>query len=202
MPGFSPLEALRAVCSIVSACISAVLFWRATDGSMAFARPIRWRMVRVRRAQMAMYTTICLAWIGQAAVAGTVESPWPPTWPAITLTAAVLYTVIAIGLMAIYQYAKWADFERTVGDMPLIPDLDTAGVQTSIEARPILHDISTHMTIVLGHVSLLRNDTLISSAGIERLDAIDAQLDIIITLHDRAQKLIQSVSKEVAGEVG
>lgn len=199
MPGFSPLEAMRAGFAVIVACIVSVAFWRAPDGRMAFASPIRRRMVRVRRIQMAIYFSVALVWFGQAMSAATVESPWPPSWAAIVQTFAVSYTVLSLAFVAVYQYKKWSDFERIIGDMPLIPDIDDAGIQASIESRPIMHEINGKLTHLLGRLYELRHDTILSNDARSKLDEIDAELDAIIRLHGQAQTLIQAVSKEMIG---
>jgi hypothetical protein len=155
---YSPLEALTAVFVLFGLFVVGWGFRHAPDGRMAFARPIRAKMYRRRVVQITVYCAIFLVIGMSTAVLATVDGIlWPPTVGAAVVAVSACFTVSALSWLIFHQAFGWADFERIVGQKPLVPE-DATAVELSLEARPLVHDAINLTAVIIADLSLAQNN--------------------------------------------
>lgn len=167
---------------------------------MAFATPIRGRMIYRRRVQMAVYVSIFGALLIAAISAATLPSAYPYSWQTIVTNGALIYIAVILIYLSFYQAIGWMDFERIIGPVPLTPDRDHASYQVSVETREIMHEINNQMMELVGCIDLSADQPDISPETVSRLERASNLAVSVCELQSQAQILIRSLSVEPTQE--
>lgn len=195
-PNMNWMEGVRAVLAIVG---FAAAFWglaHATDGMMAFASPIRARMVKRRHWQMGGALVMFAALGIQTAIVATTPDNYPLSLAAVTGNVALIITLGVLLFLTLQQALGWVSFEEILGKTPLVPPPDAYVSETSLMSRTIVHAINNDLGLLVGEADILAADptlTLTQRASVMR--QVDYAAAITRRMVD-VQQLIRSLSPE------
>jgi hypothetical protein len=150
----SPIEALRAVVSIVGLLASAWGHQHAGDGVLAFARPIRARMVGRRRTQMIGYVAIFAIIGAQTALVASLPDQPVLSLPTITSGLAFFLIAVIVLYLALHQATGWVSFQQIVAQTPLVPSVE----ETAAAGRELGHIAASQLALVVGAIELVCQD--------------------------------------------
>jgi hypothetical protein len=159
MPAYGTLSLLEGVRLVLAGAGVIASLWAVTharDGSMAFARPIRERMVWRRRAQMVGYLVIFLVLGAQTVSAALVPDPAVITSAGIAVSYAMIAVLLILLLMTLMFSIGWAEVEEIVRDTPLVPTQDEHLAEVSVDGRHFAHAAYGQLSIATGSIELMQ----------------------------------------------
>jgi hypothetical protein len=157
-PNTSPLEAVRMVLAIVGIVVSIWAIVHATDGSLAFASPIRKRMVSRRRIQMAGYLAIFLVLGGQTAMAATTPEPPTTSFAGLAVSYAEIAVMVVLLNLTLMFSIGWAGTQEIV-KIPLDPTLEERVAELELAGRQLGHLASSSLQPVVLLLGTISKDT-------------------------------------------
>lgn len=150
----STYEGLRIVSAV---CLIFAASWglmHCQDGRYAYAKPIREKEIVNRRWKMLATLSVGLIWGAQSAVAGaTVDAPL--TVVSLLGSASILATLWILTGLALYQTARWAEYEGILAREPLSPSVQELIDRASAVGRLALHDMLDDLAVSVGAIELL-----------------------------------------------
>ncbi len=192
-PNTSPLEAFRLVQALIGLSATAWALVHARDGSMAFAAPIRERMVTRRRWQVTGHLLIFLTLGIQTFAAALVPDP-PVISSAGTAVSYVEIIVMGILLAMTFMFSVgWAGIQETLGRQPLVPTV----IEASLESRLLLHDMRDDLAMIVGGIEILRIEGGLMPEQHDALARIATAADLLSQRLDSVQQLARSLSPDV-----
>lgn len=196
-PNTSPPEAVRVALALVGFVAA---FWglaHTTDGMAAFASPIRGRMVRRRRWQMACALGMFSALGIQAMIVSTTPDVYPLSFQTFSGNLALIVVSGLLLFVTLHQALGWTAFEEVLGKTPLVPVGSALVEQTSLAGRRVLHDLNGDLALAVGEVEILLADPSLAVAHRAALVRVSDYAAAMAHRIVDVQQLVRSLSPEV-----
>lgn len=172
----SLFEAIRLLLVVIAIGCAVWAIFHSSDGNLAFAAPIRERMVRRRQWQAMAYIAIEMILGFQATVAALTPGSATLSIPMLTVSVASILILIILIWITLAQALGWAEFQRLIMDRPLDPDSEELASEVNIDGRQLLHQIRNDLNITAGVIEMQRAHPSLTPEQQEDLDRAETAL--------------------------
>lgn len=191
------LEGVRLALALVGVAASLWAVTHAGDGSLAFASPIRGRMIWRRRWQMIGNLAIFLTLGAQTFSAALVPDPPVISTAGMAVSYAVITVLSILVTMTLMFSIGWAGVQEVLGRTPLVLTAAEQTVETALIGRRVVHDINGDLGLLVGEIEILAADSSISVVHRAAIVRMSASAEAVRLGVIEVQRLMRSMSPQV-----